>query len=150
MNVRETIEWIIETINPRANNLESYLQVESQRIGAQQSETQDNQLVFFKEEDIVMRVKTIDGSVRHVDTFLPGHYRPYKRTYVVAGAHVSFSRYYELDTWQRNYDVYLTSDFRPIFTRQYTLIDTEYIWLYDGAVKAYTSENFPSIVNDLQ
>jgi hypothetical protein len=146
MDTKQTVKWLTEKFNPATDNLTQYLEQEAKRIEADRKEEVDGNVTYFKQEQVVLRIKKIKGVIRYVDTLLPEHRRPHKRAFIADEKHVKFIRYYELDTWQRNYDVHITNDFELIFTRHYLATGEQFAWLYQGAHDLYTEDNLPTLI----
>ena len=147
MNVESTIEALIQKHNPFIDNLSQYVSEELLHLQSDRQENINGELIFFSDDYVVMRITKVKGRIAYVDTLLPKHKRPYKRAFISQEKHIQFIRYYELDSWKKNYDVYVTNEFQPIFTRYHTP-QNRFVWLYNGIGASYTEENFDQVLEN--
>lgn len=108
-NVSPNFQTFLGHIIPEATELEGTL-------------VNDN-IEFYKVDKKIysIRVNLKTKSYQHLDFYLEGTKRPYKRAYLNQNRQISSVRYYELGTWQVNYDVYYCPKLVPIYTVEHYL-----------------------------
>lgn len=104
----------------------------------------DNDNIFFYDAKKLMfsiRFNKLTGQYKHVDIYVENNVRPYSRAILKNDSVIKF-RYYEYDTWKKNYDVVVGNNFIPIYTIEY-FNDGErrYIDLYFQKGKSFYTED---------
>ena len=93
------------------------------------------------------------GKKKHLDFYKPTAKRPYKRVYLNHNSQVIRIRYYELGTWQKNYDVFVDEKFLPVYTVEYYNETKErYVdWIVQPGMLYYDKQKFlEAIINNVR
>lgn len=72
------------------------------------------------------RVNMDTGNFKHIDIYLKNKIRPYRRIFLKNNVVVKY-RYYEFNSWKRNYDIVVGNNFTPIYTIEYFNENARYI-----------------------
>ncbi|KRN76985.1 hypothetical protein [Weissella minor] len=117
-------------------NIEKYLQAKGMPMTTEKQVVGDNEMYYHSGELVYsLRIKKTFSSVasqyvfkefferftsyKHIDFYLPGKVKPYKRTLLNNKEVPLMERYYEQGTWTRLYDVYIKPDFSLDHTIMY-------------------------------
>lgn len=99
-------------------------------------------VLFYKDNQKVFSLR-IDRDTKkfvHIDFYSTQAKKPHKRV-LLSNECVTFIRYYEFNTWERNYDVILGKNFIPRYTKEYFENGNRWIDWYYQAGKVFYDEN---------
>lgn len=135
--------------NIQASFVRSHYQVYLLNNGFTDSYTEQikhDNIIFEKDGIIVysIRIDLESKQYQHLDFYSKKAARPYKRVFLNEKGDVVLERYYELETWQRNYDVYLDNQFQPFYTIEYFSDNKQrYIdWQFEPGKLYYQQKEF--------
>lgn len=86
------------------------------------------------------RIDLKTGAYKHIDVYLEERVRPYLRIFL-KNNFVTKYRYYEFNSWNRNYDVIIGNDFVPYYTIEYFEGKTRYIDFHHQSGLLFYNEN---------
>lgn len=124
---------IIERYSVSINNYLNHLGYTQQYV----EKTIKDNICYFLGEMMVFSVRIdMDNtnffqSYKHIDFYSVDSKRPFKRVFLNDNEEIMFERYYELDTWKKNYEVYLNQDNTAQYTIDYTLPKDEQMLSWD-------------------
>lgn len=92
---------------------------------------ENDELKFYEESELQFsfRLNLKTGQYEHIDIYLQNEIKPYRRAFLRNNVVIKF-RYYEYNSWKRNYDVAIGSNFSPIYTIEYFENKARYIDFY--------------------
>lgn len=89
-----------------------------------------------------IRINLKSNKLKHIDIYNEKGTRPYLRAFIVK-ERVLQLRYYEFNTWDRNYDVILGKNFYPVFTVEYFDSRKRWIdWYFSPGKLFYNEDHF--------
>lgn len=102
----------------------------------------NDNLQYYDEKKLKfsLRINLTTGRFEHIDIYLKNEIRPYRRVFLVNGL-VKEYRYYEFNSWTRNYDVVVGNTFRPIYTIEYFQGKERYIDFYHKPGALFYNKN---------
>lgn len=100
----------------------------------------DNECYFDdKQLKFSLRIRNNSNYYAHIDIYLNANIRPYRRIFLIKNQVFKY-RYYEYNSWQRNYDVIVGNNFVVKYTIEYFDGKQRYIDNYYQPGKLFYSE----------
>ena len=104
----------------------------------------NDDVIFYKENVKVfsIRIDIKHQKYMHIDFYKEHSKRPYKRAFILNEC-ITLIRYYEFNTWNRNYDVIIGKNYEPRYTIEYFENGRRWIdWHYQSGKVFYDKEAF--------
>lgn len=151
MSISEFNNYVGKNIQVKNNHFEIFLNKKFQNWKQFNRIEKNDNILFYDEEKLIfsIRINKLTGEYKHIDIYVKNNVRPYLRVILHNNIVVKF-RYYEYNTWKRNYDVVIANNFIPIYTIEYFDDKKRYIDLYFEQGKSiYNEEGFLKHLNIL-
>ncbi|MFC6178466.1 hypothetical protein ACFQGR_03520 [Weissella sagaensis] len=122
---------IWENLTESKNNYENFLDsLFPNWRRFEKKEIEDN-IKYFEDGKLKFsfRIDLKSQNYKHIDIFLKSDVRPYQRIFLKKDMITKY-RYYEFNTWIRNYDVIIGNEVTPVYTIEYFNDRERFIDLY--------------------
>ncbi|MDR7696812.1 hypothetical protein [Lactococcus lactis] len=132
------------------NNYETFLDTQfSDWRNFKTKKIKDN-IFFYSDSNLIysIRINLLNEEYKHIDFYNKAQVKPHLRVFLSKNKIIRM-RYYEFNSWKRNYDVILGKNFLPVYTIEYFGNRERYIdWRFQAGKLFYKKEQFLEFINE--